>query len=186
MFDQAVLEWFTGARPATLAAIYLPAIAFFVWRGVAVGLSPAAVLALVAAGAFVWSLFEYLVHRFSFHFAPRGHAGVVLAYLVHGVHHAFPEDRRRWVMPPVVSLPVVAVLAGVVSLALGRCSGPFLAGGIAGYLWYDLAHYAFHRGPLGWRVLNALRRNHLQHHHACPERRFGVSTTLWDHVFRTR
>ena len=39
---------------------------------------------------------EYVIHRFSFHFAPRGYVGVMLAYLIHGVHHAYPEDHRRW------------------------------------------------------------------------------------------
>jgi sterol desaturase/sphingolipid hydroxylase (fatty acid hydroxylase superfamily) len=186
MFDQAFLEWFTGSHPATLAAIYLPVVALLVWSGVAMHLAPAAVLSLFAGGVLFWSLLEYLIHRFAFHFAPRGRWGVMLAYLIHGVHHAFPEDRRRWVMPPVVSLPVVIVLAAAFGVALGRLSGPLLAGAVAAYLWYDLAHYAFHRGPLRWRVLNALRRNHLQHHYACPERQFGVSSTFWDHVFRTR
>jgi len=185
MFDQAFLEWFTGSHPATLAAIYLPATAFFVWRGVAMGLSPAVIVGLFAGGVLVWSFLEYLIHRFSFHFTPRGRWGVMFAYLIHGVHHAFPEDARRWVMPPVVSLPVAAVLATALAVAIGRFHGPLVAGVMAGYLWYDVAHHAFHRGPLRWRVLNALRRHHLQHHFATPERKFGVSSTLWDHVFRT-
>ena len=54
-------------------------------------------------GVLLWTLLEYLIHRFSFHFTPRGRVGVVMAYLIHGVHHAYPEDHRRWITPPSVS-----------------------------------------------------------------------------------
>jgi sterol desaturase/sphingolipid hydroxylase (fatty acid hydroxylase superfamily) len=185
MFDQAFLEWFTWVRPGTLALIYVPLSAFFVWRGIVAGLGVAALAGLFVAGLFIWTLIEYLMHRFSFHFTPKGRAGVFFAYMIHGVHHAFPEDSRRWVMPPVVSVPVTLALAFLAYLLIGRLYGPIVAGGAFGYLWYDLAHYAMHRGPMKSRIGAALRSHHLRHHYALPERRFGVSTTFWDHVFRT-
>ena len=185
MFDQAALEWLTRTHPASLVAVYVPAVAVLVWRAATTGMSTVAIVALCVAGAFLWSFLEYLIHRFGFHFMPRGRWGVIYAYLVHGCHHAFPEDHRRWVMPLCASLPVVAVLGGIAALALGPYHPPVVAGGIAGYLWYDITHYAIHRGRLRLRVLDAMRRHHLQHHFASPDRKFGVSSTLWDHVFRT-
>ncbi len=185
MFDQAVLEWFTWARPSTLAMIYVPLAAFLFWRGLASGVPWPAAVALFVVGVFAWTLIEYVMHRFSFHFTPTGRLGVFFAYLIHGVHHAFPEDARRWVMPPVVSLPVTIAIALVVRLVFGTWYGPMIAGGAIAYLWYDVLHYAIHRGPLKSPMGAALRRHHLSHHYSLPERRFGVSTTLWDHVFRT-
>ena len=66
---------------------------------------------LFGAGVMLWTLMEYLMHRFVFHLTPRGRFGVLFAYLIHGVHHAFPEDRRRWLMPPIISVPVATVLS---------------------------------------------------------------------------
>ena len=33
--------------------------------------------------------------------------------------------------------------------------------------------------------LQALRQHHMAHHYRTPDSRFGVSTTLWDRVFRS-
>jgi sterol desaturase/sphingolipid hydroxylase (fatty acid hydroxylase superfamily) len=54
-----------------------------------------------------------------------------------------------------------------------------------GYLAYDMLHYAIHRGVMKSRIGAYLRKHHLQHHYAVPERNFGVSSPLWDFVFRT-
>lgn len=185
MFEPKFLDWLTVVNPLVLPAIYLPAAAYFLFDGWRSGLSPGTMGLLFAAGALFWSFFEYLMHRFSFHFAPSNRIGLALAYLVHGVHHAYPEDRRRWVMPPSVSAPIVLMFYLVLHTISARLYGPLLAGGLLGYLWYDLLHYAIHRGPMKSRILNALRKHHLQHHYVSPERQFGVSTTFWDHVFRT-
>jgi sterol desaturase/sphingolipid hydroxylase (fatty acid hydroxylase superfamily) len=185
IFDQDIFEWFSWARPSTLAMIYLPIAGLLFWRGLASGLAWPATLGLFGLGAFAWTLIEYVMHRFSFHFSPTSRIGICFAYLIHGVHHAFPEDPRRWVMPPVVSLPVTAAIAFATWLVFGSWSGPLVAGGVVAYLWYDLVHYAIHRGPMKSGIGAALRRHHLMHHYSLPERRFGVSTTLWDHVFGT-
>lgn len=185
MFDQSFLEWFTHVHPAALPAVYVPLAIWTFWRGLSAGVSIAQSCALVAAGLFLWTLMEYVIHRFSFHFAPRGRFGVILAYLVHGVHHAYPEDHRRWVMPPSVSLPVGLVLYFAFSFVFGRFIGPLASGVALGYLAYDLMHYFLHRGRMKSRVGRFLRNHHMQHHYATPERRFGVSTPLWDYVFRT-
>lgn len=58
------------------------------WSGVDAGLSASVVVRRAAAGIAVWTLTEYLMHRYAFHFVPRTRAGVALAYLSHGVHHA--------------------------------------------------------------------------------------------------
>ena len=59
------------------------------------------------------------------------------------------------------------------------------AGFLTGYLVYDVLHYATHHLPMRAPVLKWLKRNHLLHHHATPDERFGVSSPLWDFVLRT-
>src|SRR5207245_11405831 len=111
--------------------------------------------------------------------------GVLFAYLIHGVHHAFPEDRRRWLMPPIVTVPVATVLYFVLRLLVGAAAPPVFAGALFGYLAYDLLHYASHAGALRGRVPRYLRQHHLTHHYRMPETRFGVSSPFWDRGFGT-
>jgi len=185
MFNHPFLEWFTGTRPRTLVLIYLPVSAYFVWAGVVAGWSPLVSSLLFGGGIVLWTAIEYLLHRFVFHLTPRGRLGVLFAYLIHGVHHAFPEDRRRWLMPPIVTVPVAVVLSFVLRLVVGTASAPLFAGAVFGYLAYDLLHYACHAGSLRGRVPRYLRQHHLTHHFRTPEIQFGVSSPLWDRVFGT-
>lgn len=185
MFDQSFLEWFTWVHPASVPIVYTPVAAWLLWRGFS-GVGPLPALGLFAAGVFLWTLMEYLIHRFSFHFTPHGRVGVVLAYLIHGVHHAYPEDHRRWITPPSLSFPIAVVLYAVASLAIARTTLDPLAAGVAvGYVLYDLMHYWLHRGRMTSRLGRFLRSYHMQHHYSSPERRYGVSTPFWDYVFRT-
>jgi len=100
------------------------------------------------------------------------------------VHHAYPRDPDRLVLPLVVSLPISILLFVILTLLFGAPAWPFLGGFAAGYLSYDLIHFYIHqdhvRGVFKW-----LRRYHLQHHFSVPDRQFGVSTPIWDYVFRT-
>src|SRR2546428_4806042 len=185
MFNHPFLEWFTGTRPRTLVVIFLPASAYFVWAALVGGWSPRASSILFGGGVMLWTLIEHLMHRFVFHLTPRGRLGVLFAYLIHGVHHAFPEDRRRRLMPPIVTVPVAGVLFLVLRLLVGAASAPIFAGALFGYLAYDLLHYASHARVLRGRVPRYLRQHHLTHHYRMPETRFGVSSPLWDRVFGT-
>ena len=98
-------------------------------------------------------------------------------------------------LPPAASLTigacVYAALAGVGWLldplvANGWRHGVF-AGIVLGYMVYDLLHYYLHHGKPRSRMLRALRAHHSKHHHnpRFRDKKFGVSTTLWDHVFGT-
>jgi len=185
VFGDSFLERLTFAHPRSIFPVYLPGGIALLWLGARWGLSIAASVALYGAGLGLWSLLEYVIHRFSFHLTPRTRLQVAFGYLVHGVHHAFPDDARRWVMPLVVTIPAGAVIFGSLWLILGRLAMPVFAGVMHGYLTYDTLHYAIHRGLMPTRIGAYLRRHHLQHHYAVPERNFGVSSPLWDFVFRT-
>ena len=60
------------------------------------------------------------------------------------------------------------------------------AGLVSGYLWYVFVHYATHH----WRLrrgsyLYRARLRHARHHHLSHSGNFGVTTSVWDHVFGT-
>lgn len=186
MFDSPLLERLSVVSPAYPTAVYLPAGLFLVYlsaRGPAgVGLT----VALYGAGLLIWSLLEYVAHRGSFHHEPQSEGQLAFAYLVHGVHHAYPDDSRRWMMPLAVTIPLAAAIFLLFRLVLGVYAAGAFAGFIHGYLTYDLLHYFIHRGRMPGRIGRYLRQHHMAHHYTKPDRNFGVSSPLWDLVFRTR
>ena len=88
-------------------------------------------------------------------------------------------------MPVVVTLPIAALILATSWVLLDGGSLPWDAGFMHGYLAYDMLHSAIHRGVLGTPLGRFIRRHHLQHHYATPDRRFGVSSPLWDLIFGT-
>lgn len=57
---------------------------------------------------------------------------------------------------------------------------------MSGYLAYEALHHRAHheRAPKS-RVLRALVRHHLRHHYLAPDACWGISSPLWDWIFRT-
>ncbi len=185
LFDRPALEVLTTARPHIVASVYTIAAAAMLWDSIRGGLTALAIAAVAGVGVVTWTLTEYFIHRYAFHFVPRSRLGVALAYLSHGVHHAYPRDPDRLVMPLIVSAPIAGALFFAGRLVGSPLASPFLAGFAVGYLTYDLIHYHLHQHESANGVFKWLRRYHLQHHFSVPDRQFGVSTPFWDYVFRT-
>jgi dihydroceramide fatty acyl 2-hydroxylase len=185
IFATPLIDRFTRVHPAVPPLIFLPAIGAFA----ALALQrqgAAAVVAEIAGGYVAWTLVEYWLHRIVFHFEPDHGIGARLHWMVHGVHHDHPNDPRRLVMPPVVSIPLGSMFAGLYVLALGteRAWG-VCVGFFAGYLAYDMIHYAVHHRRPKNRVGRWLRELHMRHHFEDDERGYGVSVPYWDIVFGT-
>jgi len=143
--------------------------------------------ALFAAGVLAWTLLEYVLHRWPFHYQPApDFKSKQRVYLMHGYHHDFPNDKWRLVAPPLMSWPLAVVVGGVYRLALGPGLWlPFFSGTVAGYLAYDWTHYYTHHFVPTSRLGKWLRRLHMIHHFNNPEVNHGISSPLWDFVFRT-
>jgi sterol desaturase/sphingolipid hydroxylase (fatty acid hydroxylase superfamily) len=185
IFESRALDRLTRVHPAVPALIFLPAVGLLV--ALAVGAqSLSAVLVEVAAGYLFWTLVEYWGHRAVFHFEPERGVGVRLHWMIHGVHHDHPNDPRRLVLPPVLSLPLAVGFYGLfvavlgTPLAWGACAGFF-----AGYLLYDMVHFGLHHRRPRSRFGRWLRELHMRHHFEDDERGFGVSAPWWDVVFGT-
>lgn len=139
------------------------------------------------AGLLTWTLMEYWLHRKFFHWQPKIKFGDQFHFIIHGVHHKWPNDAWRLVMPPAASL-LLSIPFGVFFYALlGAWFFSFFAGILIGYTWYEMTHYAVHHLKFKKAWFKKLKRHHLQHHfsekHA--DCKFGVSTPLWDIVFKT-
>jgi dihydroceramide fatty acyl 2-hydroxylase len=185
MFRSGLLDKFTRVHPIVPVVIYLPAIAILFATGIGrVGFAEA--LGLALGGYAVWTLTEYWLHRVVFHFEPEQGIGARLHWMIHGVHHDHPNDPMRLVMPPAASVPLALAFYALFFVMLGGdASVPFTAGFLAGYLAYDMIHYAVHHFRPKSRVGRRLRELHMRHHFQDHERGFGVSAPYWDRVFRT-
>ena len=187
MFEHnRLLERLSRIRPATVLTVFLPLMILAFYLSLDSGRSILASAGLFLAGAAFWTLFEYIFHRFIFHFQPKGPFQARLQFVMHGVHHQYPHDKDRLVMPITVSVPLAFILLGLFYLLLGSSVWGFFSGFIAGYLGYDMMHYAIHHAK-GFRspLLSRIRSHHLAHHFRDTRRGFGVSSPMWDFVFRT-
>lgn len=186
MFKSGLLEFFSHVHPITPLVLYLPVVAyslyFAVWRE---ELSLLLIVALFVFGWLIWTLLEYVIHRFVFHYEPKSRAGKVLHFVVHGVHHDYPNDASRLVMPPVVSIPLAFFFYVLFALVFGRFCPPIMAGLVSGYIFYDSLHYATHHFAMRRGVWSWLKQYHLRHHFQDDHAGYGVSSPLWDYVFRT-
>jgi 4-hydroxysphinganine ceramide fatty acyl 2-hydroxylase len=187
MFDNPILEWGSRVHPAVPPLIFLPVIGFLLVRAVGhENLAAGSVAGVFVLGVLAWSLTEYLLHRFIFHLEPDSRWGRRVHFIIHGVHHDFPHDPMRLVMPPSVSIPLALLFwLGFDALLGPAWALPAFAGFLLGYLVYDMAHYHMHHHRSKNRLSLALRRYHYRHHFQQADRGFGVTTPLWDRVFRT-
>ena len=194
LFQSNFLEFFTHISPIVVLIIWVPLVAFFVVRSILTLPAAASWLQIpigMLAGVFIWTLTEYVVHRFVFHYHAKSPGLQRIFFLFHGVHHYQPQCKTRLVMPPVVSIPMAVLFYGIFYLVVGVLIGapswvsPLFAGFILGYVVYDMIHYATHHFPMRSGYLKFLKRYHMQHHFKTPEKRFGVSSPLWDKVFGT-
>ena len=195
MFESDLIDFFSRVPWFAVPIIYVPAIGFWAYQGFARGVSLPMIGAQLVAGWFVWSLLEYWLHRTLFHWTPATSWGPRFHFILHGVHHDWFKDHLRLVMPPAASIGI-GVVVWAATWGLAQLAAPFVDpswswavfGGIMfGYLAYDMIHYYVHHGKPRTAMMKALRSHHSKHHHnpAYKDRKFGVSTTLWDHVFGT-
>lgn len=141
-------------------------------------------------GLFLWTLVEYILHRFLFHldqYLPDNRAALTTHFLLHGIHHYLPMDRLRLVMPPTLFFALAFPfwkLAHVVFFYNWSAATSVFCGAIFGYVCYDMTHYFLHHKtlPAYWKKL---KKYHLQHHFMDYENGFGITSRFWDQVFGT-
>ena len=141
---------------------------------------------LIVAGLVGWTLTEYVLHRFVFHFEANSSFVRRIVFVIHGNHHSSPNDPLRNLMPPIVSIPVGAIVwVSLVSL-IGPWGTWCLFGFMTGYVAYDLVHYACHQWPMKGRLARMLKTHHMRHHHLKVEGNYAITGMIWDRVLSTR
>lgn len=184
LFKNPILEYFSHIHPITPVVVFVPFALIFLYMSFAsVGILNTIFLFIV--GVLLWTIFEYAFHRWAFHYHPKSIPGKKLHFLVHGIHHDYPRDRTRLVMPLLVSVPLALLFYFIFQGVFGVFGYTAFAGFILGYVSYDSIHYATHHMPMKSKIGKYLKEYHLRHHYNDEHTAYGVSNPLWDYVFST-
>ena len=185
--NRFVEDYLATSHPILPGVWFGPFIAFGLYKAFTGGTGIALGLGLFALGALFFTLVEYLLHRFPFHWDGGEHRrGRLRLFLMHGYHHQFPNDKLRLVAPPLLSWPLAVLFLGLFWLAIPSVMWVAYGGLLTGYLAYDWIHYYTHHGrnPRFW-IGRTLRRAHAVHHYRLFHLNMGISSPLWDLVFGT-
>jgi len=137
-------------------------------------------LAAFAAGWLLYTLVEYAVHRWGGHsaFWTRGHR----AHLVHHTNpRYFPGTHQQ------TAILFFPVGAGAYLLFGGVAAAALVVGGAFGWGLFEYVHRGLHNRQRAPRTAYGrwVCLHHL-HHHFCDARtNHGITSPLWDMVFRT-
>lgn len=187
MFKNDFLESLSKVHFSVPLILYIPVIIYFVYRSFfIVEMNWLSFVGYYLLGIGIWSIAEYVLHRFIFHFVPKSKWGLRLHFVFHGVHHDYPNDVHRLVMPPSVSIPLAFIFYFLFLFLLPEgMVNAFFPGFVTGYLFYDITHYAIHHFNFKNSFWKKIKKHHMLHHYSDPARGFGVSSDFWDKVFRS-
>lgn len=145
---------------------------------------------LLPLGVLAWTLLEYGLHRYVFHirFVIRNAKVREFVNASHLSHHGAPRNPDKLLVRPVYGLAMSALLFAFFYFLSGSVfsTAGTLAGIWAGFLYYEAVHYRVHLTTAPSGFIARQRRAHFYHHFTNPERCFGVTSPLWDYVFKTK
>ena len=186
LFRNEYLEMLTKTHPLVIWAMYTPIFAGLPYFAAnRFGFDALKIGVGFLTGILFWTFFEYIMHRFVFHWVAESERAQKIVYVLHGNHHHFPRDKERLFMPPVPSLILASIIFLIMFAIMGNFAFVFFPGFILGYLIYGTMHYAIHAWNPPFKWMKPLWRNHHLHHYKDEHRGFGVSTTIWDRAFGT-
>ena len=137
------------------------------------------------AGLLLFTLAEYLVHRYAYHPPEFEEERKHFLHFAHGFHHDHPRDPQHLAMPPLFSLLLSSLVLGISYLLIGPWAFAFTAGFILGYAIYLLIHYILHVYSPPENRFKYLWQHHAIHHFHDDTVAYGVSSPLWDIIFGT-
>lgn len=186
IFKNKYLELLTKGHPAIIWGMYIPILAYMIYRShTFLGFAWGKIMLLFFVAFFSWTLFEYFAHRYVFHLKVENPLLQRIAYIMHGNHHHYPRDKQRLFMPPIPSIILASLIFGFFYLIMREYAWAVFPGFMFGYLSYASMHYAIHAFAPPFKFMKPLWRNHHLHHYKNEDLGFGVSNTFWDRVFGT-
>jgi 4-hydroxysphinganine ceramide fatty acyl 2-hydroxylase len=188
LFDNFILENLTRTPWYFIPLAWIGPIIYFILQS---QMNILWTVLYVLYGCALWSIGEYMLHRFLFHsedyWLPNHPKVLPFHFLLHGIHHAFPMDPLRLVFPvvPGYLIMYLVFVTPIYHLVQPAAAGAVVAGVMMGYVTYDMVHYFMHHASPKSQYWKNLKRHHMLHHYKDGLLAFGVSSKFWDYVFMT-
>lgn len=186
--------WWKLALPQVILIANLGVVALVsYWAAIRSTLAWRVVPAGIILGWFVWTLFEYIFHRWLLHHTQYRLLRKIFWQGLHREHHMYRQmqDPDHHGIHIASSLPVIlGVVAAVAVSADGGFELAIAAGWVLGYCSYEALHWLFHSGESatgsGWMSLfGSLWDAHTVHHLRRADTNYGFVTMFWDRRFGT-
>lgn len=132
-------------------------------------------------GFMSWSAAEYVMHRFVGH-RKRSRARFAKE---HTRHHAKPGYFTSHKTKVITASQILGPAGLILTLITGWSGLIFTVGFASAYMTYEWTHYSFHTYPPRTFLGRILRKHHFAHHFHNPSINHGVTSRIWDRVFRT-
>src|SRR5215813_1869379 len=85
LFKSSFLEMLTKTHPLVIWGMYVPVMIYMLYYSAAVlNYSAARIILTFLGGMLFWTLFEYAIHRFLFHWVAESGRGKKFIYTLHG------------------------------------------------------------------------------------------------------
>lgn len=138
-------------------------------------------------GVLTWTFLEYILHRWLLHYVPKTTLGKTMLRRLHLDHHEDPKDESIVCVPFVMVVPLWGLLFLALLLFGGGYEASFLfvCGVALMMVIYDITHFSTHYMKATNKFLKMLKKNHMYHHFKDHDKRYGVTSPIWDFVFRT-
>jgi len=133
-------------------------------------------------GAAGWTFTEYAMHHWNGHLA-RGKLKFSREHLAHHRESGYFTSTATKVQ---MALPIVSVVFALAWWQVGLLvASGFTMGLVGSYAGYEWLHWACHALAPRTRFGRWVRRHHFYHHFTSAKYNHGVTSPIWDFVFRT-
>lgn len=188
LFKSGLFEFLSRTHPIAVALIYLPLVIFLLWKSYTeANVANWTMIVVAPLGALAWTFTEYWLHRAIMHCIPDFSWGERFYFWAHKIHHDWPHDPYRLVMPLPISASLFVLFFTLFYSVMGDYAWAFHAGFTLAYVIYDMVHFWVHHGKSHSRVFKILSKHHLSHHYSpkYENLHFAVSVPFWDRIFGT-
>lgn len=125
----------------------------------------------------LWTLVEYLFHRFLLHNEFNNRFIIDLQYYFHGIHHKYPN--ATLFLPSLYYLIILILSLTILKMMVA-------IGFYMGFLFYEVFHYYLHHKNYRNRLFKYLKAHHFYHHFKDKNKNYAVTLPLWDYIFLTK
>jgi sterol desaturase/sphingolipid hydroxylase (fatty acid hydroxylase superfamily) len=190
--DKRLRDVLTHPKTRYVLLVWTPFLALMTGVSLLAGTRALTIAGGMAFGVVVYSVVEYLMHRYLYHWEPESRFLRTITADVgrrHMRHHREPEkmhgainDRQA---PIVVFASLLAVASALVMpwpLGFGLMA---IAAGAANYVLQELLHFGTHHLPMRHPLLAAMKRHHMLHHYRDWDMNYGLFWPFWDMILGT-